>query len=190
MKLYIVFCELMSRLHTYYYSKFHRYSIGAGSVVFYKALIIGDSKSVSIGSNCLIGRTSINYHGGMPYHTRILCDGVNSCVVIGNNCRINGAYIHAKQFITIGNNCVIASGVSIMDSNGHIVNSLDRTKGHDNPKGITIGNNVWIGMNAIILKGSSIGDNSIIGAGCVVSGTVPPNSIVRPAADVISHLSI
>lgn len=110
MKLYIVFCELMSRLHTYYYSKFHRYSIGAGSVVFYKALIIGDSKSVSIGRNCLIGRTSINYHGGKPYHTRILCDGVNSCVVIG--------------------------------------------------------------------------------AGCVVSGTVPPNSIVRPAADVISHLSI
>lgn len=111
-------------------------------------------------------------------------------MVIGNNCRINGAYINAKQFITIGNNCVIASGVSIMDSNGHIVNSLDRTKEHDNPKGITIGNNVWIGMNAIILKGSSIGDNSIIGAGCVVSGTVPPNSIVRPAADVISHLSI
>ena len=55
--------------------------------------------------------------------------------------------------------------------------SLNRTIGRDEPKEIIIGNNVWICMNATILKGSIIGDNSVIAAGCVVQGIVPPNTI-------------
>lgn len=71
----------------------------------------------------------------------------------------------------------MASGVNIIDGNGHETNSLDRTKGRDLPKEIVIGNNVWIGLNVIVLKGSIIGDNTIIAAGSVVKGIVPANSI-------------
>ena len=99
-------------------------------------------------------------------------------ISIGNNCRINGAYISSLKSISIGDNCVIAAGVNIMDSNGHLVRSLDRTKEHDQAEPIHIGNNVWIGLNAIILKGTTIGDNCVVGANCVVKGEYPPNTLI------------
>ena len=124
----------------------------------------------------------------MPFSTTILCDGTDSRVLVGDNCRINGAYIHAESEISIGNNCVIASGVNIIDSNGHEVGSYNRTVGRDTPRPITIGNNVWIGMNAIILKGSKIGDNTIVAAGAIVKGEYPMNSIIHPAPAIIDEI--
>lgn len=44
---------------------------------------------------------------------------------------------------------------------------------------IIIGNNCWIASNVIILKGTHIGDNCVIGAGCIVSGNIPSNSLVK-----------
>lgn len=114
----------------------------------------------------------------MPFYTTILNDGSNSNICIGNNCRINGAYIHAQDNIRIGNNCVIAAGVNIIDSNGHETYSGNRTIGRDIPKKVSIGNNVWIGINAIVLKGTNIGDNSIVAAGSVVKGDFPSNCII------------
>lgn len=66
----------------------------------------------------------------------------------------------------------------MIDGNGHETYSLNRTIGRDMPKPIVIGNNVWIGVNAIILKGSMIGENSIVGAGSVVNGLFPANSLI------------
>lgn len=134
---------------------------------------------IFIGSHTKVGSSSMQNHVGMSFYTRLLNDGNNSNISIGKNCRINGAYIHAKKEIVIGDNCVIASGVNIIDSNGHEVYSFDRTSGTDNPKPIKIGNNVWIGVNAVILKGTEIGDNSIVSAGSVVKGVFPPNSIIQ-----------
>jgi acetyltransferase-like isoleucine patch superfamily enzyme len=122
----------------------------------------------------------------MPFPTTLLSDGNKSMIEIGDNCRVNGAYIHAQKRITIGKNCVIASGVNIMDSNGHELYSNDRTKGRDTAKEIAIGENVWIGLNAIILKDTYIGDNSVIAAGSVVKGNFPNNSLIQgnPAVTV------
>ncbi len=114
----------------------------------------------------------------MPFYTTILNDGDKSEIIIGNNCRINGVYIHAQKRITIGDNCVMASGISIIDTNGHELYSNDRTHGRDKASDIEIGNNVWIGLNAIILKNTSIGNNSVISAGSVVSGRFPDNALI------------
>ncbi len=73
---------------------------------------------------------------------------------------------------------MIASGVNIIDSNGHEVKSYNRTVGRDEPSEIVIGNNVWIGLNAIILKDTQIGYNSIVAAGTVVKGYYGANSII------------
>ena len=174
---------LLSVLHTRIISLKNHISIGKGSRVYYRLSILCKPISyknmggVKIGNNCLIGRSAVGYHGGMPFYTSLLSDGHGSVISVGNNCRLNGVYIHAKERIEIGDNCVMASGVNIMESNGHETKSLNRTIGRDTPQKIIIGNNVWIGMNAIILKGSVIGDNTIISAGSVVKGTVPANSI-------------
>ena len=157
------------------------------SRVFYKSNIYNRIPGgVCVGDRCTIGRTRKGYHAGMPFYTTLLNDGNNSHIKIGNNCRINGAYIHAQDFIEIGDNCVMASGVNIIDSNAHQLHSSDRTAGRDNPKGIIIGNNVWIGLNAVVLKGTVIGNNCVGAAGSITKGTFPDNTIIQgnPAVPV------
>ena len=114
----------------------------------------------------------------MPFYTSILNDGVDSSIIIGDNCRLNGVYIHAKSKIVIGNNCLFASGVQIIDSNGHETYSSDRTIGSDTPKEIKIGNNVWFCTNSIVLKGTIIGDNCVVTANSVAKGEYPADSII------------
>lgn len=172
----------LNRIHTFFAKRNRCVRIGEGTIVYRRSpIIITQSGRVGgkviIGNNCTIGYSPYEYHAGMPFMTKILLDKENAIISIGDNCRLNGAYIHAQESIKIGDNCVIASGVNIIDSNGHQTKSNNRTVGRDKPIGIIIGNNVWIGLNVIVLKGSVIGDNAIIAAGSVVRGEVPPNTI-------------
>lgn len=94
--------------------------------------------------------------------------------------------------IKIGKNCVIAAGVNILDSNGHELISTNRTNHQaDTPKDIIIKENVWIGLNSVILKGTIIGNNCVIGANSVVKGVFEDNSLIQgnPAV-LISKLPI
>lgn len=180
----------LSKVHTLLVSWKKGIQIGSNSLLYYKSSIYCKSSSycnsggVKIGKNCRIGVSSKNYHGGMPFPSALLCDGNGSSITIGDNCRLNGVYVHAQASISIGDNCVMASGVNIIDSNGHETKSFDRTKGRDIPKEIIIGNNVWIGLNSIVLKGSIIGDNAIIAAGSVVKGVVLANSIYSTQSNI------
>ena len=73
-----------------------------------------------------------------------------------------GAQIRCKEHITIGDNCAIARNVLIMDFDAHCITYEDgQTNKVTAP--ISIGNSVWIGAGAIILKGVTIGDNATIG---------------------------
>ncbi len=78
--------------------------------------------------------------------------------------------------VTIGGNAFIAPYVSIYTA-GHPVHPESRNSGYEYGIPITIGDNVWIGGNAIILPGVTIGDNVIIGAGSVVGKDIPSNWI-------------
>lgn len=177
--------DILSMCRTYLYKGKYN-SIGDETIIYYKSTIENNIvNGVKIGCNCRIGRTAKKYHAGMPFYTTLLNDGENSHIHIGDFCRINGAYIHSQDYIEIGNRCVFASGISIIDSNGHIVNSADRTIGRDQPQGITIGDNVWIGLNSTILKNTKIGDNCIISAGSVVKGVFPDGSIIQGNPAVI-----
>ncbi len=97
-------------------------------------------------------------------------------MVVGRYLAINrGAHIDGRGGIEIGDYVLIGPNVFIGSSN-HIVPPVkDRPRiflGHT-PEPVKIGNNVWIGANAIICPGVSIGDNSVIGAGSVVVTNVP-----------------
>ncbi len=125
-------------------------------------LICTKDAEISLGENVTLRSDPFDYFAGMPYETTLLVDRENGRIVVGDNCRINGAYLHAKKNITIGKNCLIAAGTNILDSNGHQLVSTDRTQGEDEPKEIVIGNNVWLCLNSIILKGTKIGNNSVV----------------------------
>lgn len=150
---------------------------GKISIDYQSSIIIYDNE-LSLGQNVIIRSRKSGYHAAMPFESSILIDVENAKVSIGDNSRLNGVYIHAQKEISIGKNCVIAAGVNIIDSNGHVLNSSDRTKGRDLPKEIIIEDNVWIGLNSIILKGTTIGKNSVVSAGAVVKGFFLENSII------------
>lgn len=114
-----------------------------------------------------------------------------SCIEICDNVDLNGTSIVSRsKRVIIGEGTIIAPNVIIMDSDFHSIwPAENRTSGIENDKEVIIGKNVWIGIGAIILKGSVIGDNSIIGAGSVVTGKVPENVIYAGnPAKLIRHL--
>ena len=112
-------------------------------------------------------------------------DKINGEIKLGAYILISpGTSIRSAKKITIGESTMIASDVTITDSDWHGI--YDRTDYVATPKEVIIEENVWIGEKSIILKGTKIGKNSIIGAGSVVSGEVPDNAIFagNPAREI------
>ncbi|MGM9713535.1 MAG: DapH/DapD/GlmU-related protein [Prevotella sp.] len=81
--------------------------------------------------------------------------------------------------LTIGNNVKIGGMVLITDTDAHPIDFMSRRTSNVGTKSapITIGDDAWIGARCLILKGVTIGERSIIGAGSVVTHDVPPDSI-------------
>ena len=112
-------------------------------------------------------------------------DKISGEIILGKYILISpGTSIRSAKKIRIGQSTMIASDVTITDSDWHGI--YDRTDYVASPKEVSIEDNVWIGEKSIILKGTKIGANSIIGAGSVVSGEVPPNTIYagNPAREI------
>jgi acetyltransferase-like isoleucine patch superfamily enzyme len=104
-------------------------------------------------------------------HPTILCTwSSNSCIKIGDDVGISGGSIVSNTSIEIGDGTLIGANSTIIDTDFHPVNSLLRRYEKENIKTVPvkIGKNVFIGMNSVILKGSTIKDNSVIPAGVVV----------------------
>ena len=89
----------------------------------------------------------------------------------------NNVTIVAQQQVEIGRRCLIGDHLYITDSDFHDISPETRHTGPGKTAPTIIADNVWIGSRAIILKGVSIGENSVIAAGSVVTKNVPPNSI-------------
>ena len=98
----------------------------------------------------------------------------NATLSLGSGFVNNDSIIRCSLKVDIGNDVAISERVSILDSDYHQIIGA----GEDMAKPIKIGNHVWVGINATILKGVSIGDNAIIAAGAVVNKDVPANCLV------------
>lgn len=134
-------------------------------------LIIDSSGEVIVSNNCGFGcyRHQIN---------RLTARVPTARIFIGPHSFYNGAEITALTSIEIGKRCNI-SDVLIEDDDYHSV-EIDRWNPAARVKSfpITVGENVWIGSRSVVLKGVSIGDNSVVGLGTVVRKSVPGNCIV------------
>lgn len=96
-------------------------------------------------------------------------------IEIGNGVFINyGASISAHEQVSIGDGCQLGAYACLMDNDYHQIE--DRTKpGESRP--IVLEENVWLGIRVIVLRGVTIGANSVIGAGSVVTKDIPPNCL-------------
>lgn len=134
----------------------------------YTRLIIGEDSNLTLGNGVCVERggeiTAVN--GAQVY--------VGDETYIGNYCNIR-----SDDRIVIGNKCYIAQFVSIIDG-GYEFRSkgiiLSRSNCNTSP--VIIGNNVWIGVGAIILPGVKIGNGAVIGGGSVVTKDVDAFAVV------------
>ncbi len=141
-----------------------------------------------VGVSCFfisfIFQKILRYNGKFRYFyhftSRIRCPAGFSITnepesIILKSCLLSsgGLYLQAKNGIIIDSTVFIAPGVKIISSN-HDINNLQQ---HSESSPVTIHENVWIGANSIILPGVVIGPNSIIGAGSVVTKSIPQNVI-------------
>ena len=140
------------------------------------------------GSGAVVLGKHVSVYAGCSFAV-----GANGRVHVGDFTLLNGALIMAEEKIDIGSHCLISWNVGIADSDFHPLEPAQRLIDaqalapffKDRPPRpklktapVKIADNVWIGMNAVILKGVTIGENSVVAAGSVVTKSVPPNTVV------------
>lgn len=118
----------------------------------------------------ILGKTTDHFHIEQPFY----CDyGYN--IEIGENFYTNhNVVILDCARVTFGDNVFIAPNCGFYTA-GHPLDAERRNKGLEDAKPITVGSNVWIGGGCTILPGVTIGDNTVIGAGSVVTKDIPAN---------------
>lgn len=182
MRLKNLYYRYLYKFSTFYVRSFYK-KLHLGKDIVFKcvpSIYMIENTSISIGNNVTINSSNWGYHVNMFGKCKFFVDRNNAKITIGDNCRIHGTCIHAYSTISIGNNCLIAANTQIVDTNGHALsfeNTSNRINTTDSGNPITIEDNVWIGMNCVILGGTTIGQGAVIAASSVVKGNVPPNCI-------------
>jgi acetyltransferase-like isoleucine patch superfamily enzyme len=164
---------------------------------------LGRSRLSKLAFVSIDKETKVNYSGitiskdcqltlrrGSIFEGQISFERDNASVIIGKNTFIGASHLICSRSIDIGDDVLISWGCVIADHNSHsirfserkndVLDWYDGTKNwtHVVDKPIQIKNKVWIGMNSIVLKGVTVGEGAIVGAGSVVTKDVLPWTIV------------
>lgn len=153
----------------------HRVKLNSYPNCNQKTLITGEGK-IEIGKDCMFGFKPGGYfYGGV---VELQPRYKEARIKIGNYVLTNNnLFICAANYVEIGDHTLIGQGVCIMDHEAH---GLSPEKRQELGKigRVDIGRNVWIGNNVTILKDTSVGENSVVAAGAVVSGKFPANAVI------------
>ena len=170
--------KLIKRLRVILYDKLSNNMPLYKGVCSQPSLFLGNGK-IEIGSN-----TTFGYYPSPLFYTsycHVEARNTDASIIIGNNNYFNNNFCiisdHGK--IIIGDNCLIGTNVTIINSDFHSIRITDRHTSNYSCKDVVIGNNVFIGCNVTILKGVTVGDNAMIANGAVVTEDVKENTIVR-----------
>lgn len=99
-----------------------------------------------------------------------------STITIGeNNTFSNNVSLIATDLIRIGDDCLIGDQVMLVDSDFHAVEPTNRRRSIGSRAPVIIGDNVWLGSRVVVLKGVSIGNNTVVGAMSLVTKSLPSN---------------
>jgi len=143
-------------------------------------------KKAKFGKNIRIrGKLIIKGPGNVIFGNNVICDDIvtpfthspEAIINIGNDVFLNGARFGAAKSIVVESNCILAD-CRIIDNDFHSLGKNRHSK--DAPveiRPVHIGFNVWVGAQSAVLKGVTIGENSVVGFGAVVTSDLEPNII-------------
>jgi acetyltransferase-like isoleucine patch superfamily enzyme len=128
----------------------------------------------------------------VPHHPVVLATRKPGAVIrVGDNCGFSGTTFVADERIELGNRVQIGSNASLVDTDFHPLTPEERARDFNAGAAapIEVNDKVFIGMDSLILKGVTIGQGSVVGAGSVVSQDVPPRTVVAGnPAEVVHEL--
>jgi acetyltransferase-like isoleucine patch superfamily enzyme len=127
---------------------------------------------IIIGSGCRFRSKEKSNLIGINRRCIVATHASNAVIEIGDNCGFSGTVLGAFEKIILGKNVRCGANTLITDSDWH----LDDPR-VGKPKPIYIKDNVWLGYGVVVMKGVTIGENSIIGAGSIVTKDIPANVI-------------
>ena len=138
-----------------------------------------DSRIV-IGEGVVLCSKSRWTHLGVAHPVVLRTLQPGAVIRIGRDTGISGGSICAAVSVTIGERCLIGADAAIVDTDFHALDPARRETGWADisSAAVHIGDDVFIGTRALILKGVRIGDGAVVGAGAVVTRSVPARGIV------------
>jgi len=168
-----------------------------GVMVASKCRVAWHKLRLAQGARLTVGHGSI-------VEASIRFDRPGAAVCIGERTFIGASTLICAEAIDIGDDVLVSWGCTIVDHDSHSLVWQNRRRDVDNwfagskdwasveRSEVRIGNKAWIGFNVIVLKGVSIGEGAIVGAGSVVTRDVPPYTVVagnpaRPIRELEAH---
>lgn len=149
-------------------------------VVFHGCPVIQRSENtdIIIGNNCTFNSSKRSVRVRLYQPCTFITVQKGAEIIFGDHSGASGALIVAANKVKIGNNVLIGAHCTIIDTDFHNSDPCRRLEVEDIPsRPVIIEDNVFLGFNCVILKGVTIGENSVIGANSVVIGSIPKNSI-------------
>jgi acetyltransferase-like isoleucine patch superfamily enzyme len=164
---------------------FNTIEIGEGCVLENMGFLIrGDHHTIKIGKNCGFGKEAVlwfeDHHGAL---------------IIGQDCTFGSVHLAVTEpysKITIGDDCMFAYDIDVRTGDSHSIVDVATGERVNFAKDITIGNHVWVGAHAILLKGVRVSDHSVIATGSVVTRSFEEKNVVisgNPAVVVKQNIS-
>ena len=133
--------------------------------------------TIQIGNRCSFRSDSTSNLVGVNRKCLLNTHQPGAIIKIGERSGFSGAVISAMERVEIGNNLLCGANVLITDFDFHYVDPNRRQENGSKSAPVIIEDNVWLGINTVVLKGVRIGENSVIAANSLVIKDIPPNVI-------------
>jgi len=195
---------LGSIIRNIYYLKMNRINRvihGDNNTISYKSSILssvvfnvrGNGNKIEIKAGCILNNVAFNILGNN--HTiyigkNCLCNKGGTITIVDNNCSLiigeestfNGVFsialAESNSKIEIGRDCMFGDDIDILTSDFHSIIAQKSNQRINYAKNVAIGNHVWIGSHSILLKGTSVPENSVVSTGSVVTRPFKTKGII------------
>jgi maltose O-acetyltransferase len=166
--------KIYQKLRVWFYQILSKNIICQGKI--YQPLLAEGLGKITIGKSLLGYKNSPYFYSGYSY-LEARCIGAS--ITIGNECQINNnaVMIAEKSHIKIGNGVLIGTDFCVYDSDFHDIRIDQRLSNRHTCQPVEIQNNVFIGSKVTILKGVTVGENSVVANGSIVTKDIPANQV-------------